>query len=205
MTAIARDFSSAILSVPAFAPWTAPAHEIVVADERVCDVAGREALLDAAFGAERGKKSSEMLRAGRLPAQGLSLVAREGDEIVGTVRLWHVDAGGVPALMLGPLAVAESHRSLGAGAQLTREALWRAAQRGYKAILLIGDEPYYRRFGFEAAPTRALDWPGAFDRARFLAFEIEPGALAQARGMVRGTGATLLRPLAAKKRLRKAA
>lgn len=203
MTAMARDF----LSVPSVfdAAFRAGAQEIVIADERACDVAGREALLDAAFGADRGKKSSEALRGGRLPARGLSLVAREGEEVVGTVRLWHVDAGGVPALMLGPLAVAASHRSLGVGAQLIREAIWRAAQRGFKAIVLIGDEPYYRRFGFEAAPTRSLDWPGEVDRARFLAFEVEPGALAQAKGMVRGTGATLLHPLAAPTRLREAA
>lgn len=207
MTAIARDFSSAIFSRPGLRAPVAPArdHEIVIADERADDVAAREALLDAAFGAERGKKSSEALRAGRLPAQGLSLVARDGGEIVGTVRLWHVDAGGAPALMLGPLAVAASHRSLGVGAMLMREALWRAAARGHKAILLIGDEPYYRRFGFEAGLTRALDWPGEVDRARFLGFEIEPGALAGARGKVRGTGALMLRPARARKGARQGA
>lgn len=205
MTSFARDLALVAISSapPAFAP--AQDADIVLADERAEDVAAREALLDAAFGAERGKKSSEILRAGRLPAQGLSLVARDGEEVVGTVRLWHVEAGGVPALMLGPLAVADSHRSLGVGAKLMREALWRAAARGHAAVLLIGDEPYYRRFGFEASLTRGLGWPGEVDRARFLAFEIVPGALSGAKGVVRGTGATLLRPAVAKKRLRTAA
>lgn len=206
MTAMARDFHpersvSFEHAVAAFP--TASTHDVVVAEERPGDVGAREALLDAAFGAERVKKSSEALRKGRLAAQGLSLVALDGEEVVGTVRLWHVDAGGVPALMLGPLAVAASHRSLGVGATLMREALWRAAQRGHKAVLLIGDEPYYRRFGFEAGLTCALDWPGAVDRARFLGFEIEAGALSGAKGMVRATGATLLRPV--QRALRRAA
>ena len=205
MTSFARDLTLVAISSapPAFTP--SQDADIVLADERAEDVAAREALLDAAFGAERGKKSSEILRAGRLPAQGLSLVARDGDEVVGTVRLWHVEAGGVPALMLGPLAVADSHRSLGVGAKLMREALWRAAARGHAAVLLIGDEPYYRRFGFEASLTTALGWPGEVDRARFLAFEFVPGALSGAKGVVRGTGATLLRPAVVKKRLRTAA
>lgn len=203
MTMIARELRSPAPVSPeaAFAPFHAPllwksqrTPRIVVDDERPGDVVAREALLDQAFGPSRRAKSSELLRAGRLPAQGLSLVAREGGVVVGTVRLWHVDAGGVPALMLGPLAVADSHRSLGVGGALMREALWRAGQRGCAAVLLVGDEPYYRRFGFEASPTRDLDWPGEVDRARFLAFEITPGALRGAKGMVRPTGATPMRP-----------
>ncbi len=167
--------------------------EITVGEERESDVAARERLLDEAFGPARFAKSSEALRVGRLPAAGLSLIAREGGEVVGTVRLWHVRVAGRPALMLGPLAVAASHRSLGVGAKLMREALWRAAERGHKAILLVGDAPYYARFGFEARLTRDLDWPGEVDRARLLAFEIEPGALAGAKGRVEASGAKLLR------------
>ena len=34
---------------------------------------------------------------------------------MGTVRLWHVSVGGIPALMLGPLAVEASSRKFGAG------------------------------------------------------------------------------------------
>ncbi|MBK9081574.1 MAG: N-acetyltransferase [Rhizobiales bacterium] len=165
-----------------------------IVDETGADVGARELLLDAAFGAARFGKTSERLREGRLPAAGLALVAKDGDEVVGTIRLWHVRTGdGRPALMLGPLAVAESHRSLGVGGQLMREAMWRAAARGHKAILLVGDEAYYRRFGFERALTRGLDLPGPVDRARFLGFEIEPGALAGASGLVAPTGAHMLR------------
>jgi predicted N-acetyltransferase YhbS len=192
---VVSDVARAQAFARASALMGAPANDaaIRIDDERASDVAAREGLLDAAFGAARFSKSSEALRAGRLPAAGLSLVARDGAQVIGTVRLWHVHIGDRPALMLGPLAVSALHRSLGVGAMLMREALWRAAARGHKAIVLVGDAPYYARFGFEAALTRDLDWPGEVDRARLLGFEIEPGALAGAKGRVEASGAKLLR------------
>ena len=164
------------------------APELRISEESPFDVAARETLLDEAFGLARAEKTSARLRDGRLPAQGLALVARDGGELVGTLRCWHVQAGGRAALLLGPLAVAGSHRSLGIGARLMRETLWRAAMFGHKAVLLVGDAPYYARFGFEAALTAGLALPGPVDRARFLAFEIERGALDGAEGMVVASG-----------------
>src|SRR5271167_1730226 len=84
--------------------------------ERASDVVAREALLDACFGGNRHTRTCQRLRDGRAPAEGLALsvVRQERQErLVGTVRLWHVSAGGVPALMLGPLAVDDSCRQLG--------------------------------------------------------------------------------------------
>src|SRR2546430_6147849 len=72
--------------------------------ERASDVAAREALLDACFGDNRHTRTCQRLRDGRPPAEGLSLSAVARGRLVGTVRLWHVSAGGKPALMLGPLA-----------------------------------------------------------------------------------------------------
>jgi predicted N-acetyltransferase YhbS len=159
-----------------------------VEDERAADLPAREALLDEAFGPQRFTKTSQRLRDGRLPAEGLALVARDGDELVATLRCWSVKAGDRPALLLGPLAVAKAHRSLGIGAMMMREAIWRAAAQGRKAVILVGDAPYYARFGFNAALTRGLELPGPVDRARFLGFEIAPGALTGANGVVTATG-----------------
>ncbi|MBV8663737.1 MAG: N-acetyltransferase, partial [Hyphomicrobiales bacterium] len=128
-------------------------------------------------------------REGRLPAEGLALVAEDGAALVGTVRLWPVCAGGVDALLLGPLAVARSHRGLGTGANLMREAIARAAASGHRAILLVGDAPYYARFGFSAALTARLALPGPVERARFLALELTRAALRGAEGLVVATGA----------------
>ncbi|WP_158816408.1 GNAT family N-acetyltransferase [Methylocapsa sp. S129] len=183
--------SNAVLSAVAAAPAglaISRAPEIRISQESPFDAAAREALLDEAFGPARDAKTSARLREGRLPAEGLALVARDHGELVGTLRCWPVQAGGHAALLLGPLAVAKSHRSLGIGAKLMREALWRAAMLGHKAVLLVGDAPYYARFGFEASLTAGLDLPGPVDRARFLAFEIEDGALDGAKGMVIATG-----------------
>ncbi len=73
--------------------------------ERASDVVAREALLDACFGENRHLRTCQRLRDGRAPAEGLALSVVRRGRLVGTVRLWHVSAGGVPALMLGPLAV----------------------------------------------------------------------------------------------------
>ena len=108
---------------------------------------------------------------------------RQG-RLVGTVRLWHVSAGGVPALMLGPLAVEASSRKLGVGAALMDHALAAAKARGHRAVILLGDAPYYARFGFSAAKTGELSLPGAFERERLLGLELAEGALDGAWGMI---------------------
>jgi len=170
-------------------PLRGTSELVAVRQEIAADVPARELLLDAAFGDARFAKTSEILRAGRLPARGLALSAIHNGELVGTVRLWHIDAGGLPALLLGPLAVAESHRCLGVGGVLMREAIERARALGHKAVILVGDAPYYERFGFSAALTGGLDMPGPVDRARFLALELNEGALSHAAGMILATGA----------------
>ncbi len=162
---------------------------IVLRDERDADVAAREALLDAALGPARTLKSSERLRTGRLPAEGLALIAEDGDgRLVGTVRLWNVSAGGRPALLLGPLAVDETCRGAGVGAALMRLALARAEAAGHAAVILVGDPEYYARFGFSAETTTGLAMPGPTERRRFLAREFMPGALEGAVGRVTATG-----------------
>ena len=161
---------------------------IQIRNETFADIPAREALLDAALGEARFDKPSERLREGRLPARGLALAAEVEGELAGTVRLWNIRAGSAgEGLLLGPLAVAAERRSLGVGARLMREAMWRAAQAGRRFVLLVGDAPYYERFGFGRAPS-GLVMPGPMDPARFLAFEIRPGALAGAAGEIVGTG-----------------
>ncbi len=158
--------------------------------ERASDVVAREALLDACFGENRHLRTCQRLRDGRVPAAGLSLSAVHQGRLVGTVRLWHVSAGGIPALILGPLAVEQSSRKLGVGAALMARALAAAMERGHRAVILLGDAPYYARFGFSAAKTGELMLPGAFERERLLGLELQPGALDGAWGMIVPTGAS---------------
>ncbi len=162
---------------------------VTIREEKASDAAAREALLDAAYGPARFAKTSERLREGRQPACGLSLVAVDGGQIVGTVRLWHVTAGPAqPALLLGPLAVHPDHRCCGIGSLLVRRAIARARIAGHGAILLIGDAAYYGRFGFTAMQTGSLWMPGQFERDRLLALELRPNALAGACGLIGATG-----------------
>lgn len=157
--------------------------------EQPGDLAAREALLDQAMGPERHLKPSERLRAGRAPAEGLALVARDGASVVGSVRLWHVATeDGRAALLLGPLAVDPSCQGEGIGSALMREAIARAAALGHAAILLVGDAPYYARFGFSADLTRKLKMPAPVIRKRFLGLELVSGALAGASGKLIATG-----------------
>jgi predicted N-acetyltransferase YhbS len=167
----------------------AGAYAIVA--ESLADTAAREALLDRAMGQGRKRKSSEKLRRGRRPSEGLAFVARAADgRIVGTVRLWDVAVGddGRAALLLGPLAVDPPRKNAGIGAALMRHAIAEAERLGHSAILLVGDAPYYARFGFSVDKTASLSMPGPYEQRRFLALELVAGALDGAKGVLMPAG-----------------
>lgn len=169
------------------------AASFAIRSERASDAVAREALLDACFGANRHMRTCQRLRDGRAPAEGLALsaVAQDGmkGRLVGTIRLWHVSAGGVRALVLGPLAVDPMCRKLGIGGALMNHALAAAKARGHGAVILLGDAPYYARFGFSGRKTGELRLPGPFERDRLLGLELREGALDGAWGMIVPLGA----------------
>ena len=197
----ARDFARNVLPLgsPPLLPRSLALSSLVLRDERFSDEAARETLLDACFGAERFGKTCERLREGRLASRGLSFAAVDDGALVGTLRLWDIEAGGangasVRALMLGPLAVAKSHQSLGLGGAMIRKALARATQLRHGAVILVGDAPYYQKFGFERRLTESLQMPGWVDESRFLGLELQAGALNTASGLVRATGRLVSAP-----------
>src|ERR1700748_2126794 len=102
----------------ALTPNAAP---FAIRAEKASDVVAREALLDACFGENRHMRTCQRLRDGRAPAEGLAFSAMAEGRLAGTLRLWHVSAGGIPALMLGPLAVEASSRKFGVGTANLRE------------------------------------------------------------------------------------
>ncbi len=169
---------------------TADAAPFAIRSERASDIVAREALLDACFGENRHMRTCQRLRDGRATAEGLALSVVRQERLVGTLRLWHVSAGGIPALVLGPLAVGPSCRKLGVGAALMNHALAAAKARGHGAVILLGDAPYYARFGFSALKTGGLSLPGPFERDRLLGIELREGALDGAWGMIVPTGAS---------------
>jgi predicted N-acetyltransferase YhbS len=174
----------------ALTPSAAP---FAIRAERSSDVEARDMLLDACFGENRHQRTCQRLRDGRAPAEGLALSAVASGRLVGTLRLWHVSAGGNPALMLGPLAVDSTCRGLGVGAALMERALELARARRHGAVILLGDAPYYARFGFSLAKMSELALPGPFERDRLLGLELSEGALDGACGMITATGAVPLK------------
>ncbi len=173
---------------------TKTSPDFIIVAETFADVAAREALLDRAMGPKRRKKSSEKLRRGRRPSEGLALIARNAEgSAIGTVRLWDVrlGEGGPAALLLGPLAVDPSTKGAGIGSALMRQAIAEAGRLGHRAILLVGDAPYYARFGFTAEKTGQLSMPGPYERDRFLALELVPRALDGAKGVLKAAGRKL--------------
>jgi predicted N-acetyltransferase YhbS len=167
---------------------------ITIRKEILKDVEAREALLDHCFGDERFEKPSARLREGRQAAEGLSFVVCHNKSVVGTVRLWDVSAGvRRPALLLGPLAVRADFRNQGIGTALMNHTLDQARSLGHGAVLLVGDQAYYDRFGFSAEPTRDLRLTGRYDANRFLGCELRTGALEGAEGLVVATGRMLPR------------
>ena len=141
--------------------------------EDPADAAAVEALVLAAFGPGRFAKTAERLRERARIAAGF--VAREEGQVVGSVRLWAITIGGEPALFLGPIAVSAESRRAGLGADLVQACVDHAGGEG---ILLVGDLPYFGRFGFEPAPDARL--AGPVDQRRVLwRGEGQPSGLVQ--------------------------
>ena len=142
----------------------APAASVRIEIETAHDAATIDALVLAAFGPGRFAKTAERIREQASVAVGF--VAREGEDIIGSVRLWRIKVGQTPAVFLGPIAVDEVRRKSGLGADLVHACLEHARAQGIVGVLLVGDPPYFNRFGFRAAPGAVL--AGPVDQARVM-------------------------------------
>lgn len=134
-----------------------------------------EALFDLCFAPGREALSSYRLRDGVPPVAELSVTARDTDGILaGAIRFWPAAVGGAPALLLGPVAVHPTHQGEGLGGLLIRDGLHRAADLGWRRVMLIGDAPYYGRFGFARLP--GVEMPPPTNPDRVLGVALTPGA-----------------------------
>jgi len=121
--------------------------------ECAADGAALEALLDRCFGIDRRQKISYRYRAGIPPLAELCFVAEaEEGVLVGAIRYWPVRLDAQPALLLGPLAIEPERQGRGVGRALVFHSLEAAAAKGHRLVFLVGDPPYYARFGFAVAP-----------------------------------------------------
>ncbi|MGO4386477.1 GNAT family N-acetyltransferase [Microvirga sp. 2YAF29] len=157
---------------------------LLIRTEQPIDSEAIERLHERAFGPGRFARTASRLREGAGHVFDLSFTAMVGTLLVGSVRLTPVMAGEEPALMLGPLTVEPAFENRGIGAALMTRSLEAAKAKGHTLVLLVGDEPYYSRFGFRRIPPQQLQLPGPVNPGRFLVVELAEGAFARANGIV---------------------
>ncbi|MEL6197539.1 MAG: N-acetyltransferase [Pseudomonadota bacterium] len=147
-----------------------------------------EMLFDLAFAPGRQALSSYRLREGVAPVDDLCCIARdEYDAVAGAIRYWPVRLGepGAAALLLGPVAVHTTRQGEGLGALLIVDSMERARALGWSRVVLVGDEPYYKRFGFTHSLAAKLSFPAPVNCDRVLAAELAPKSMAGIGGLVR--------------------
>ncbi len=152
--------------------------------EEPADAAVIEALVARNFGPGRFAKTAWRLRDGVDPQAGLGFVAIEDGILRGSVRFWPIFVGHEHALLLGPLAVETDQRGRGIGISLMEHGIAAARAIGHRAIILVGDPPYYARVGFVPLQRGRVRLPGPVDPARMLGLALVEGALDSLEGPV---------------------
>lgn len=160
--------------------------DITYRPERPDDAPLIEALIDRAFGPGRHAKAADRLRENNSLIADLSMTAWDGERLAGSVRMWPVAIAGEPVVFLGPIAVEAELRKHKIGQTLVEAACEASAKAGWRAVLLVGDAPYFSRVGFEAAPAKDVRMPGPVDQRRVLLKALREGGADGLAGLVTG-------------------
>ena len=173
------------MTTPRWAERRAVTPEITVEPLTDRDLPEVLALHARAFGPGRFARTAYRIREGTPAVSRFCLLARVAGELVASIRFTAVAIGGRPgALLLGPLAVEARYAGLGYGKRLIADGLERARAAGVEFVVLVGDEPYYNRFGFKRSASGRIVLPGPVDPARLLVAELAPDAAARFAGLV---------------------
>jgi predicted N-acetyltransferase YhbS len=142
-----------------------------------------EALYDLCFAPGRTALSSYRLRDGVATVASLCLVLRdETGTLAAAIRYWPVEVGGQDVLLLGPVAVHPTRQGEGLGGLLILESLAEARKLGWERVMLVGDAPYYGRYGFRKLHGVVMPPPTNPDRV--LGLPLKPGAWDGVTGQV---------------------
>ncbi len=148
------------------------------------------ALHDRVFGPGRFARTAYRVREQMGPASEISrfcLLAAADKRLIAALRMSEISIGGTKgAALLGPLVVAPEYAGQGYGRALVKDAMEAMREAGLKLVVLVGDEPYYGRFGFKPVTPGTIVFPGPVNPARILAAELEDGALAHFSGLISG-------------------
>lgn len=146
-----------------------------------------EALYDLCFAPGRTALSSYRLRDGVATVAALCLILRDAEgTLAAAIRYWPAEAGGEDILLLGPIAVHPTRQGEGLGGLLINESLAEARRLGWERVLLVGDAPYYGRFGF--AKLEGVQMPPPTNPDRVLGLDLKRGAWAGVAGLVTKAG-----------------
>lgn len=154
-----------------------------------------ESLFDLSFAPGREALSSYRLRDGVSCVEPLCLVARDSDGVLGgAIRFWPIKIGDNDdnALLLGPIAVHPTRQGEGLGRELMRMSLDKALSLGWNRIILVGDEPYYARFGFKKADF--LQYPPPTNPDRLLYLGLVENAFSQVTGLIKSAKNVVISP-----------
>lgn len=162
-----------------------PDLSLTIRHETAADAKMIETLHERAFGPGRFARTASRLRETGVEDTATSFVAFVATMLVGSVRMTRIHAGEQPALMLGPLAVEPAFEGRGIGSALMRAAIEAAKARNEALVFLVGDEPYYKRFGFRRVPAQGPSMPGPVNPERFLVLELKDNALPGLNGPLR--------------------
>ena len=157
--------------------------------ETQADTPAVERLVVDVFGDAMRTRAAWHLRQGVPHDPDLAFIAKLDGELVGTVSCTPILVGDRRIVMLGPLAVDPARRLAGMGAALMRRVIESARtlpeERTGGLIVLVGDRPYYERFGFVPVPHRQIEMTHPVDYDRVLALELVRGRLEEVRGLAR--------------------
>ncbi len=158
---------------------------LTILPEAAEDAPAIERLHERTFGPGRYARSAYRIREGRGHLLELSFTARIGTLLVGSVRLTPICIDETPALLLGPLTVEPPFRGRGIGTAMIERALKDAKAKGHRLVVLVGDLPFYGKYGFKRIAKGQVKLPGPVDPARLLVAELAPGAFDGVSGMIR--------------------
>jgi predicted N-acetyltransferase YhbS len=158
---------------------------LTILPENADDAQAIERLHERTFGPGRYARTAYRIREGIAHRLDLSFTARIGTLLVGSVRLSPIRIGETSALLLGPLTVEPPFRDRGIGIGLIERSLQEAKAKGHKLVVLVGDESYYQRCGFNRIPKGRVNMPGPVDPQRLLVAELADGAFDRVNGPIR--------------------
>ena len=158
---------------------------VITRNAALHDAAAIAALQARVFGPGRFTRSAYRVREGKGLMSSFCRVADRNGRLLASLRLTEICIGETPgAALLGPLAVDPDYRGQGYGRQLVAESLEQLKQSGIALVVLVGDEPYYGRFGFKPVAPGSIVFPGPVNPARILAAELVSGALPRYCGLI---------------------